>query len=125
MFFFIVFFYFFCFFFLFFFFSSRRRHTRSLCDWSSDVCSSDLTGRGRQKSSSSWSRDTPGDSPVTEAQVDRLVDFHPHAPYPKPMRPGSLATLPSARDGAASFARPTRSEERRVGKECRARGATA
>src|SRR5947207_7667622 len=30
-------------FFVFFFFSSRRRHTRSLCDWSSDVCSSDLT----------------------------------------------------------------------------------
>src|SRR5438034_8741679 len=25
-----------------FFFSSRRRHTTSLCDWSSDVCSSDL-----------------------------------------------------------------------------------
>src|SRR5215211_8944967 len=25
-----------------FFFASRRRHTRSLCDWSSDVCSSDL-----------------------------------------------------------------------------------
>src|SRR5437773_12150641 len=25
-----------------FFFSIRRRHTRSLCDWSSDVCSSDL-----------------------------------------------------------------------------------
>src|SRR5438034_433884 len=23
-------------------YSSRRRHTRSLCDWSSDVCSSDL-----------------------------------------------------------------------------------
>src|SRR6266496_5042765 len=28
----------------FFFFSSRRRHTRSLRDWSSDVCSSDLGG---------------------------------------------------------------------------------
>src|SRR6266481_213882 len=27
---------------LFFFFSSRRRHTRWNCDWSSDVCSSDL-----------------------------------------------------------------------------------
>src|SRR5699024_11872165 len=26
-----------------FFFSSRRRHTRSKRDWSSDVCSSDLT----------------------------------------------------------------------------------
>src|SRR5579875_1647104 len=45
-----------CFFFLceykcgfsvFFFFSSRRRHTRSLCDWSSDVCSSDLSRPGR------------------------------------------------------------------------------
>src|SRR5690349_23935483 len=32
----------FIFFFFFFFFSSRRRHTRSLRDWSSDVCSSDL-----------------------------------------------------------------------------------
>src|SRR5690242_21264748 len=30
----------FCFFF---FFSSRRRHTRLTCDWSSDVCSSDLS----------------------------------------------------------------------------------
>src|SRR5690242_17517766 len=28
---------------LYFFFSSRRRHTRLTCDWSSDVCSSDLT----------------------------------------------------------------------------------
>src|SRR6266496_5485934 len=34
---------FFCCFF--FFFSSRRRHTRSLRDWSSDVCSSDLEAR--------------------------------------------------------------------------------
>src|SRR4051812_49500340 len=33
----IVLFLFFCF-----FFSSRRRHTRLTCDWSSDVCSSDL-----------------------------------------------------------------------------------
>src|SRR2546427_6775660 len=29
---------------IFFFFSSRRRHTRFDCDWSSDVCSSDLDG---------------------------------------------------------------------------------
>src|SRR6266478_1917131 len=33
--------------FLFFFFSSRRRHTRFDCDWSSDVCSSDLIARGQ------------------------------------------------------------------------------
>src|SRR2546427_9383577 len=34
-------------FWLFFFFSSRRRHTRFDCDWSSDVCSSDLVDKGR------------------------------------------------------------------------------
>src|SRR5438034_7450813 len=33
-----------------FFFSSRRRHTRSLCDWSSDVCSSDLEHGGDEDS---------------------------------------------------------------------------
>src|SRR2546430_12974150 len=31
---------------VFFFFSSRRRHTRFDCDWSSDVCSSDLLQGG-------------------------------------------------------------------------------
>src|SRR3712207_9316835 len=31
-----------------FFFSSRRRHTRYWRDWSSDVCSSDLSARDRQ-----------------------------------------------------------------------------
>src|SRR5260370_26852458 len=31
-----------------FFFSSRRRHTRFKCDWSSDVCSSDLLLRDRR-----------------------------------------------------------------------------
>src|SRR5438034_6215062 len=34
--------FFFIYLFFFFFFSSRRRHTRSLCDWSSDVCSFDF-----------------------------------------------------------------------------------
>src|SRR5690349_22329996 len=37
----------------FFFFSSRRRHTRSLRDWSSDVCSSDLACR----QASEWLRE--------------------------------------------------------------------
>src|SRR2546430_2965078 len=32
---------------MFFFFSSRRRHTRFDCDWSSDVCSSDLSLQGK------------------------------------------------------------------------------
>src|SRR6266480_5114883 len=33
-----------------FFFSSRRRHTRLTCDWSSDVCSSDLVALERPNS---------------------------------------------------------------------------
>src|SRR5207249_7246907 len=48
------------FFFFFFFFSSRRRHTRSKRDWSSDVCSSDLT----------WSRDEEAIS--REEQLDGI-----------------------------------------------------
>src|SRR5438874_13021736 len=42
------------------FFSSRRRHTRSLRDWSSDVCSSDLRRSDRD--------DAP---PLVERTIDR------------------------------------------------------
>src|SRR2546430_16547403 len=39
-----------------FFFSSRRRHTRFDCDWSSDVCSSDLgAAKLSGKRASGWS----------------------------------------------------------------------
>src|SRR5260370_22205592 len=46
-----------------FFFSSRRRHTRFKCDWSSDVCSSDLTLRpkswyGRRRQTAPETRET-------------------------------------------------------------------
>src|SRR6266496_6228494 len=48
--------------FAFFFFSSRRRHTRSLRDWSSDVCSSDLErGPRRSTPQPSARRRTPGE----------------------------------------------------------------
>src|SRR5205085_8171619 len=39
---------------LFFFFSSRRRHTRFDCDWSSDVCSSDLNSDTAYMVSATW-----------------------------------------------------------------------
>src|SRR2546426_6562733 len=53
--------------FFFFFFSSRRRHTRLQGDWSSDVCSSDLSGNsaaspwstGSSSGRSTWSRRSP------------------------------------------------------------------
>src|SRR5438034_2341449 len=44
-----------------FFFSSRRRHTRSLCDWSSDVCSSDLIAHNTYLAGHPYSWTTIGD----------------------------------------------------------------
>src|SRR5438034_7844472 len=85
--------------FFFFFFSSRRRHTRSLCDWSSDVCSSDLaviTGKvtGRQS------------EPLGGVIV--LIE-----------ELGTAVATTNA--GSYTLTVPARSEERRVGKECRSR----
>src|SRR5437763_8730889 len=76
----------------FFFFSSRRRHTRYIGDWSSDVCSSDLPGALHGPEGG----DTPNQGP--------------------PASWGPASSWPRASGGAA------RSEERRVGKEGRARG---
>src|SRR4051812_49701914 len=45
---------------VFFFFSSRRRHTRLTCDWSSDVCSSDLADRRRAAGGSDGALAAPG-----------------------------------------------------------------
>src|SRR5207247_3438822 len=84
-----------------FFFSSRRRHTRSTRDWSSDVCSSDLVS-------------------VT-VQMTLVVPTLKTAG-------ASLATLATAQlSEVAGTPRTTlvaRSEERRVGKECRSGWAT-
>src|SRR5438874_10077733 len=81
---------------VFFFFSSRRRHTRSLRDWSSDVCSSDLC------------RLLPAEAAQESAS----------AVAPTTATDGGEAALPTEQ------AMPTeRSEERRVGKECRSRWA--
>src|SRR2546426_7032915 len=92
-----------------FFFSSRRRHTRLQGDWSSDVCSSDLVF-------------CVGVLFRTPDQVLKGVARHAEEArtaegVPLALR-ASLAeeTVPSdLRPG------PKRSEERRVGKECRSR----
>src|SRR5204863_164582 len=74
------------------FLSSRSRHTNSLRDWSSDVCSSDLpTGPSGTL--------TLSGSAVTA---------------------GQLVTVAAINAGLLVFT-PARSEERRVGKECRFR----
>src|SRR5688572_12825470 len=58
----------FCDLFCFFFFSSRRRHTRFDCDWSSDVCSSDLREAGPRHRG--LGREAGGDSPVPSGCLD-------------------------------------------------------
>src|SRR5689334_5401404 len=89
-----------------FFLSSRRRHTRWNCDWSSDVCSSDL---GFTNSSSPSAGPTSTDS-ANSAKAGATPA-------------GSSPGAPSGQAGSASnpFSSDqlSRSEERRVGKECR------
>src|SRR5205807_6083653 len=90
----------------FFFFSSRRRHTRLQGDWSSDVCSSDLPRAPRQPCWSPWKS-------ARSPSMARLTSF-----------PGSSrCLLPKTRLSLKGriLCRKHRSEERRVGKECRSR----
>src|SRR6266496_4037117 len=61
-----------------FFFSSRRRHTRSLRDWSSDVCSSDLAIAGAPPLYARADRVDAADDLVTRddgSRVEREVAF--------------------------------------------------
>ena len=55
-----------------FFFSSRRRHTRSLCNWSSDVCSSDL--HRWQRGPAAWTPVAPADHRLAAAPVRHRAD---------------------------------------------------
>src|SRR5206468_6266019 len=98
-------------------FSSRRRHTRSDRDWSSDVCSSDLRCTV-----------TEGSFRLTcaaSAGARLIVFVHGEAGYTQatsflgahPMTPATIGAVI-----VAILLLITRSEERRVGKECRSRG---
>src|SRR5207253_5805901 len=99
-----------------FYFSSRRRHTRWPRDWSSDVCSSDLPA-----------------GPVTDGRValtltaDRSTDLRPEIFGLAKARGWTLYELHQAagslEDLFHQLTSEPRSEERRVGKECGARGA--
>src|SRR5690242_20874646 len=59
----------FVFFFFFFFFSSRRRHTRLTCDWSSDVCSSDLAHETDRLGGRADEGDAAGPADLRERRV--------------------------------------------------------
>src|SRR5256885_17143303 len=82
-----------------FFFSSRRRHTRLQGDWSSDVCSSDL---------------------LTAATLRAVPGADDGA---RPRGPAGVRQRGNARQRAGAWSARERSEEGRVGKEGRSRGA--
>src|SRR2546427_9111698 len=90
-----------------FFFSSRRRHTRFDCDWSSDVCSSDLIARypiavlGDGLAEDDWT----GWKLLNQALGNRI----------------ELVGDDLFVTNVERIERGIRSEERRVGKECRSR----
>src|SRR5207253_6868402 len=99
--------------------SSRRRHTRWPRDWSSDVCSSDLG--------------TLIALAADEIVIDRHAALGPVDPQLGQYAARSLvevAEMPGQHEDQTLLladvgrkALRQRSEERRVGKECRARGA--
>src|SRR5256885_5823638 len=91
----------------FFFFSSRRRHTRLQGDWSSDVCSSDLGLEDDLVSEGLLFRAGLRNSPL-QLGYDGPVEFDDAVGFWR-------SQLGSGGQGRE------RSEERRVGKECRSR----
>src|SRR5688572_33171247 len=89
-----------------FFFSSRRRHTRFDCDWSSDVCSSDLR---------KWLAVAARLERTERPEEERLSE-----PFRTQRPSADFSVLGRTRWDMASV-RLSRSEERRVGKEWRSR----
>src|SRR2546430_9301231 len=92
-----------------FFFSSRRRHTRFDCDWSSDVCSSDLY--------------TEWDALNTLARTvnGNTDEEDSHCAFPPCKNPEGCAQWGDCESEAVANQSLGRSEERRVGKEGRSR----
>src|SRR5687768_17836187 len=94
---------------LFFFFSSRRRHTRCSRDWSSDVCSSDLDLI--LFAADQW---------LNACEILGKIRLY----CADVLKTQGKLTIPSDRfDFLWVVEFPLRSEERRVGKECRSRWA--
>src|SRR5205807_5953088 len=95
--------------FFYFFFSSRRRHTRLQGDWSSDVCSSDLnTCTSLASTGTNNSSIHSGESDGSD--VSLIIPVNP-CYSPPPQGPNGSQPILTVSE--------SRSEERRVGKECR------
>src|SRR5207253_8192106 len=97
------------------FFSSRRRHTRWPRDWSSDVCSSDLAAANPQALvvANLANKSGPADIAVANAGTNNVTIFLNNGQ-------GQFGAGTSY-DAGTNPVGIVRSEERRVGKECRSR----
>src|SRR5690606_40371358 len=97
-------------------FSSRRRHTRFSRDWSSDVCSSDLAERLLKLVA------IAAKAAVISLQLVQARDGRDNQSVRIAFNAGEVATLAALnRNLEAQSKRLRRSEERRVGKDCRSR----
>src|SRR5262249_58950694 len=97
-------------------FSSRRRHTRLVSDWSSDVCSSDLTADLAFEGESEAVGVAVADRKAADRELASVEELTlPQWHELQRNRRSSFA--PQAREHPSD----DRSEERRVGKESRAR----
>src|SRR5699024_12236524 len=92
--------------------SSRRRHTRSKRDWSSDVCSSDLDDPAAE------SIPVHMNSNGTLSDEDAKFASQYAAQLLNPLRQKAGSPVYKITNGSLKIAQD-RSEERRVGKECR------
>src|SRR5205085_7222459 len=95
-----------------FFFSSRRRHTRFDCDWSSDVCSSDLL-------SSSVGKRLQRSYFRSALILAMIALFSSSKLSVRPLVKIQRALSPAVEGSVKDFISFLRSEERRVGKEWR------
>src|SRR5688500_19863837 len=91
------------------FFSCRRRHTSLQGDWSSDVCSSDLPSSSEDIRAWPWAK-------PAEMQTRSMIRPRCRPLQSQPKVKEMEVSLPTRRE-------VVRSEERRVGKECRTRSA--
>src|SRR3712207_9454972 len=108
---------------VYFFFSSRRRHTRYWRDWSSDVCSSDLQRGGEEQVVGDAGQDEAGRADEGGGEREAPVAAPPGVaahPVPKGEERKEQGEGEHDEGGVVDEAVP-RSEERRVGKECRSR----
>src|SRR5206468_9004560 len=98
-------------------------HTRSDRDWSSDVCSSDLPSLRRMFMRTMFTVILL----ATLAAAQQTTTLRPNAPDLTPATSSKLiipsgTKVPLVLKQALSTKNARRSEERRVGKECRSRG---